>query len=168
MNTYNTALTEAMAMLAADPRTVFLGQAVAFPGTFMSTTLTDVPAEKRIEMPVAEEMQMGISIGLALDGLIPVSVYPRWNFLLCAANQLVNHLDKINVPVIVRVGVGSEKPLYPGAQHVGDFTFAFRLLVKRTWIWTLDEATDVLPAYKKALERPGPSVLVEYADRYSD
>ena len=26
----------------------------------------------------------------------PISIFPRWNFLLLAANQLVNHVDKIN------------------------------------------------------------------------
>ena len=63
----------------------------------MTNTLKDVPNEKRLEMPVDEEMQMGITIGLAMQGIVPVSFYPRWNFLILALNQLVNHLDKINI-----------------------------------------------------------------------
>ena len=31
-----------------------------------------------------------------MSGKIPVSIFPRWNFLLLAINQLVNHLDKLN------------------------------------------------------------------------
>jgi pyruvate/2-oxoglutarate/acetoin dehydrogenase E1 component len=167
LNTYAEALKEAMEMLACDERTIFLGQAVAWPGTAMSETLADVPGHKKIEMPVAEEMQMGMSIGLALDGMIPVSIFPRWNFLLLATNQLVNHLDKMWKHVIVRVGVGSEAPLYPGVQHVGDYTIGFRSLLPATLIWQLNRADGIVPAYKKALIYPGPIILVENMDNYN-
>ena len=40
-----------------------------------------IPKNKLYELPVAEEMQLGISNGLALNGHIPVSIFPRWNFL---------------------------------------------------------------------------------------
>ena len=110
-----------MEWLARDPRTVFIGQAVEVPGTAMSNTVKDIPIARRIELPVAEELQMGMSIGLALQGQVPVSIYPRWNFLLLAANQLVNHLDKIGVMsnggyqprVIIRTSIGSQRPLHP-------------------------------------------------------
>jgi pyruvate/2-oxoglutarate/acetoin dehydrogenase E1 component len=167
LNSYAEALKQAMEMLATDPRTVFLGQAVAWPGTAMSDTLADVPRHKKIEMPVAEEMQLGMSIGLALDGMIPVSIFPRWNFLLLATNQLVNHLDKMQEHVIVRVGVGSETPLYPGVQHVGDYTDIFRSLVPATLIWQLYREDEIVPAYEKALKYSGPTVLVENMDSYN-
>ena len=86
-------LTKAMDFLAKDSRTIFIGQAVEVPGTAMSNTLKEINTKKLIELPVAEEMQMGMTIGLALNGNIPVSIYPRWNFLLLAANQLINHLN---------------------------------------------------------------------------
>lgn len=156
-----------MSELALDTRVVFLGQGVRDPGTFMSTTLTHLPMRKRIEMPVAEEMQMGMSIGLALVGFIPISIYPRWNFLLLAANQLTNHLDKMRPHVIVRVGVGSSKPLDPGPQHTSDFTESFRLMMPNTHIERLECATDVETAYRSALQRSGPSILVEAADLYA-
>ena len=38
---------------------------------------------------------MGISTGLALNGFIP-DCYPRFDFLILALNQLVNHLDKLD------------------------------------------------------------------------
>ena len=165
---YKEALSAAMQELAADPRTVFLGQGVREKGTFMSTTLTEVPLEKRIELPVAEEMQLGVSIGMSLAGFIPISVFPRWNFLLLAANQLVNHLDKMKPHVIVRVGVGSTQPLDPGPQHRGDMTEAFRLLMPDTTIVKLENVESILPEYKKALNREGPTILVEIADLYEN
>lgn len=165
---YRAALSQAMEELARDPRVVFLGQGVRDPGTFMSTTLTGVPESQRIELPVMEEAQLGMSIGMALSGLIPISLFPRWNFLILASNQLVNHLDKMQPHVIVRVGVGSTKPLDPGPQHRGDFTEAFRLMMPNTHIGRLDHAADVATAYRAALRREGPTILVEIADLYAN
>ena len=95
MGNYYNELCRAMQWLGSQKNTIFLGQAVECPGTGMSTTLKSVPTSKLLEMPVAEDMQMGMSIGLSLTGIVPISIYPRWNFLLLATNQIVNHLDKI-------------------------------------------------------------------------
>ncbi len=171
-------LCRAMEFLARDERTRFLGQAVACPGTAMTNTLKNVPREKLLELPVTEEMQMGMSTGMALAGQVPVSIYPRWNFLLLAVNQIVNHLDKLPIVsnggylprVIIRTGIGSERPLHPQHQHVGDFTEAFRLMCKSIEVIRLDEPADIMPAYQKALERrDGRSTLVvEYGDYYNE
>jgi pyruvate/2-oxoglutarate/acetoin dehydrogenase E1 component len=67
-------LKRSMEYLASDSRTIFIGQAVAVPGTAMSNTLTDIASEKLIELPVAEEMQMGMSLGMGLNNMIPVSI----------------------------------------------------------------------------------------------
>ena len=83
-------LKRSMDFLSKNEKTIFIGQAVEYAGTAMTNTLSDIPIEKKREMPVTEEMQMGISIGLALDGWIPITIYPRWNFLLLAKFQL-NH-----------------------------------------------------------------------------
>mgnify|MGYP000117600495 CR=1 FL=1 len=61
----------------------------------MFNSLKSVDPNKRIELPVFEDTQMGIATGLALNGFIPVNCYPRFDFLILAMNQLVNHLDKI-------------------------------------------------------------------------
>ena len=165
---YRDEMTRAMAMLADEPHTLFIGQAVVYKGTTMSGTLANVPLAKRIELPVAEEMQMGMSIGLALSGYIPVTLFPRWNFLLLAVNQLVNHLDKINPHVIVRVGVGSERPLYPGPQHTGNFINAFRSMCGAIYFGQLDYPEQIVPAYRKALQCDSATVLVEFADYYQE
>jgi len=171
-------LCRSMDYLARDPRTLFLGQAVACAGTAMSNTVKNVPREKLLELPVTEELQMGMSTGLALTGLVPVSFFPRWNFLLLAVNQVVSHLDKLPAmsnggyqpKVIIRTGIGSERPLHPQCQHVGDFTDAFRLMCKTIEVIRLDEPRDIFPAYQKALERQDgrSTILVEYGDYYSE
>lgn len=171
-------LKRSMNFLAQDPRTVFLGQAVAVPGTAMSNTLKEVPSHRLIELPVAEEMQMGMTTGLALTGLIPVSVFPRWNFLILAINQLVNHLDKIHLmsnggyktKAIIRTGIGSQRPLHPQHQHVGDFTEAIRMMCSMVEIIRLEEPKDVFPAYEWALQREDghSTIIVEYGDYYNE
>src|SRR5271169_537624 len=112
--TYKDELTKAMSLLAENEKTLFIGQSVKFGGQAMFSTLKDVPDERRIEFPVAEDMQMGFSTGLALQGFLPVCIYPRIDFMLLCLNQLVNHLDKMNpMPkVIIRTSIGSTKPMY--------------------------------------------------------
>jgi len=167
-----------MEWLARDPRTVFIGQAVEVPGTAMSNTVKDIPIARRIELPVAEELQMGMSIGLALQGQVPVSIYPRWNFLLLALNQLVNHLDKIGVMsnsgyqprVIIRTSIGSQRPLHPQFQHIGDFTNALRLMCTTVEVVRLDKPRKIFSAYKQALLRDDgrSTLLVEWGDYYGE
>ena len=169
-------LKRAMDMLAKDPRVVFMGQAVEYAGTAMSNTLKDVPKDQLLELPVFEDTQMGMTLGLALAGYIPVSIYPRWNFLVCATNQLVNHVDKTTMMsdykprIIIRTGIGSERPLHPQHQHVGDYTDAYRLLCPNTDIIRLEEARHVYDAYCTAyLRKDGKAtVLVEYGDYYNE
>ena len=171
-------LKKSMEFIAKDNKAIFLGQAVLYPGTAMSNTLTNIPNEKKYEMPVNEDMQMGITNGLALQGYLPISIFPRWNFFLLATNQLINHLDNFkeisnggyNPKVIIRTGIGSIKPLHPGHQHVGDFTDAYNKMLKNVDIIRLEESSQVFPAYQKAyLRSDGKStILVEYGDYYNE
>ena len=167
-----------MEFLGSKKNTIFIGQAVEVPGTAMSNTLKRISKKKLLELPVAEEMQMGVTLGLAMDGNIPISIYPRWNFLLYAVNQMINHVDKFTVmagkkikpKIIIRTGVGSKRPLHPQFQHVGDFTQAFRKMTTTIDVIQLKEPKDIFPAYKKALLRNDGknTILVEYGDYYNE
>lgn len=175
MGTYKEELMKAMQLLGDHPKTVFIGQNMVYGGTSMFWTIQDVKKEKRIELPVFEEVQMGMSIGMALEGYIPVSVYPRMDFLICATNQLVNHLDKtaemsdgqFKPVVIIRTAIGSKSPLMPGPQHCQDHTEALRLLCKNINIVKLERAEQIVPEYQKALKADRPTVLVEIPDLYN-
>ena len=90
---YKEELIKSMKWLGEKDNTIFLGQATAFSGHAISGTLSDVPKDKLIELPVMEELQMGMSAGLSLEGFIPISIYPRFNFMMLSINQLVNHID---------------------------------------------------------------------------
>ena len=121
---------------------------------------------------------MGMSIGMALTGKKIISIFPRWNFLLCATNQLVNHLDKlplisegkVNPSLIIRTSVGSQRPLFPGHQHIGNMSDGFKKILNTVEIIELFEPHQVLKSYKKAYERKdGKSTLiVEFGDFYNE
>jgi len=171
---YFDALCWAMTMLAEHDEVVFLGQGVGVGGTTMSQTLEHVPNYKRIEMPVAEDMQMGMAIGMALEGLIPVCIFPRWNFLLLAANQLINHLDRLPLysayrpKVIIRTAIPSNKPFDPGPQHDDDFSDAFARMARTVRIMKLRSPTDIVRGYERALNVDYPTLLVEYTEHYKN
>jgi pyruvate/2-oxoglutarate/acetoin dehydrogenase E1 component len=177
MSKYSDELTRAMEYLAAQPKTKFLGQSVAVAGTAMRNTLLNVDESKLLEFPVDEDLQMGVSIGLALAGVIPISIFPRWNFLLVATNQIVNHLDKLKEltqiqnpgKVIIRTGIGSENPLHPGPQHTGDLTEAFRLMCPNLNVVRLDETDQIFTEYKYAYDREDgvSTILIEWGDKYN-
>lgn len=171
---YYEELKKAMSLLAKNPDTLFIGQAVEYEGTGLYDSLTHIPNKKRLELPVAEYFQSGLANGMAINGMIPVSTFPRWNFLLMGVDQIVNHLDKFPTmsngrckpKVIIRVAVGSERPVDPQCQHKGNFAEAFRLMTQNINIVELHEPDQIVPAYREALEREDgvSTILVEFAD----
>ena len=171
---YKKELTKAMQMLSNDERVIFIGQNLIYKGNIMFETLEGVPLEKRIELPIMEDAQLGISIGLSLEGYIPLSIFPRMDFLIIATNQLVNHLDKIEEmssgrfkpKVIIRTMVGATKPLYPGLQHCSDYTKVLRHFLKNINVVKLTEVEQIMNAYKRALVSERSTILIEMGDLY--
>ncbi len=172
MTAYFDELAKSMHWLAQQPGTIFMGQAVACPGTAMSRTLQHIKPELLLELPVAEDMQMGMAIGMSLAGFIPVCIYPRFNFLLLAMNQLVLHLDKLPLyseyrpKVIIRTAVATDDPMDPGPQHLGDFTIPMQSMLRTVKVEKITEAEQVLPAYAAAFQRPESTLLIEMAGMY--
>jgi len=174
-DSYKYALIKSMTELGKKEDTIFIGQQLLWYGNPMSATVCNVPKEKMIEVPVMEESQMGISLGLAMAEKFVITFYPRWDFLICATNQLVNHVDKLEAMsqgtwkpnMIIRVGKGSEKPLDPGYQHKGDYLEGFEKILKYSKIHNLINKEMVSEAYKHAYETGGIHIIVEYSDLYN-
>ena len=169
-------LTKSMKLCMDDPSTIFIGQQIVYYGNPMSKTIEGLPKERMIETPVMEETQMGMSIGLSMVGHKVVTFYPRWDFLICACNQLINHADKLEIMsdgewkpnIIVRVGKGSDKPLDPGHQHKADYTEPFKKMLTNAVVTKLDSYEKIYPAYEKAIKEGGLHILVEYPELYYD
>lgn len=168
---YHEQLTSAMTMLAENPRAIFVGQCAQYSGTTMTDTLRDVPMKQRLEFPVAEDFQMGFCIGLALDGWLPICMYPRWNFLILALNQLVNHLDKMpryNPRIIIRVVTPDASKFDPGPQHNSDFSKGVLSMLTRVRMVALDSPIAVRREYEIARDAPHSTLLVEFARLYGN
>lgn len=173
---YREELVKSMRWLASQEHTLFIGQAVRYPGHAIFNTLEDaeVPMGKRYEMPVTEELQMGISIGLALQGYIPISIFPRMDFLIIAMNQLVNHLDKFEKmthgdfcpKVIIRTMVGSRTPLDGGIQHTGDYTKGLRHLLHNINVISLERPSEIFASYRWSVTSPRSTILIEKGNLY--
>ncbi len=158
-----------MLLLAAQPNSCFIGQGVAVDGVSTFDSLDGIPMEQRLELPVVEELQLGMGIGLSLQGFLPILVYPRIDFLLRAMDQLVNHLDKLaemsrgqfTPKVIVRTRVGSKTPLNAGPQHTGQYTEAFQMMLTTVVVEEIEYPSDIMPTYGAAIRRTGSTIVVE-------
>lgn len=170
--TYKGALCASMEKMAADPATCFIGYGVRH-GRAMGT-LKNVADHQLLETPVAENLMVGVAIGMALKGRKPVVFIERFDFILNAADAIVNHLDKIRLisrgefapNILLRVVAGNQaKPLFTGETHVQDFTAAFRSMVAFP-VLQCRSADDVLRHYDEAFTRLSEhsTMLVEYKD----
>jgi len=172
MNEYKKAIHEGMLKLANLPNSIFLGQQVGV--TNFYGTLDGISDEKRIELPVAEELQLGMSIGLAMQGYLPISIYQRMDFLPRACDQLVNHLDimnemsrgQFNPKVIVRTTIGSKSPLDTGLQHSKDLTEGFKALLKNIIVVRIDSVQEAKYIYNETLTSKNSFLIIERQDLY--
>ena len=174
---YKEELIRSMDFLAKNKKTIFIGQSVQFSGNAIFNTLNNINNKKKLELPVFEDVQMGLSIGLALDGYVPISCYPRFDFLILAMKQLVNHLDKIRrmsnnevkPRIILRTSIGAKKPLDGGLQHTQDFTALFKNVLKEVNVVLLKDSSQIYNEFKKSLYRKdGKSTLmIEYGEFYN-
>ncbi len=175
---YKNEIVKSMEWLGEKEDTVFIGQSVKYSGNAIFNTLNTIPDNKKIEVPVVEDLQMGLSTGMALEGFVPITCYPRFDFLLLACNQLVNHLDKIDYMskgnmtsrVIIRTSIGAKRPLDGGIQHTQNYTKVFQALLTDVNVVLLNEPEEIFPAFQLAYEREDSksTLIVEWGDYYNE
>ena len=124
---YAKAINEALSLaLENDPGVFVFGQGVDDPSAMFGTTLglpARFGAERVFDAPLSEDAMMGVSTGAAMNGLRPVFMHNRPDFVLLAFNQLVAHAAKFhfmdngqtNVPLVVWAAIG--RGWGSGAQH---------------------------------------------------
>lgn len=169
---YQDIVKKEMDQLACDDKVVFIGYNILH-GSKSYGTLKDVPYEKLIETPVAENLMAGLAIGLAIEGFKPVLFYERHDFMLIALDAIINHIDKIEqmshqefkCPLIIRAIVGSTKPLYPGPQHLQDFSELFKKMLHFP-VYDCKTGEDLQKAYKEAVKFEKPVMIIERKDLY--
>lgn len=172
--TYKEEIQKSMQFLAKNKNVLFLGQSVSVPGNLIFHSLSKVNKKNKIELPVFEDTQMGISIGLALNGFIPVTCYPRFDFFILSLNQTINHLDKIkdissnefNPFVIIRILVGAKKPIDAGLQHTQNYYREIKSMSKNLNVIDLRDKKKIFQSYKNCMKLKKSSIFIEYSDQY--
>jgi pyruvate dehydrogenase E1 component alpha subunit len=168
--TYKDAVETAMTKFGEEGA-VFIGYNVAR-GDAMGT-LKGVPFEQKIETPVAENLMMGLAIGMSFEGFKPVVYFERHDFMLVAMDAIVNHLDKIErishgefkVPVIVRAIAADSGPFYSGITHSQDFTELLKAAVTIPVIEPTN-GPEVINAFRGAALSGRPAIIIEKKSRY--
>jgi len=124
---YGQAINEALALaLDHDPTVFVFGQGVDDPSAMFGTTRglqQKFGRERVFDSPLSEEGMMGVSAGAAMNGMRPVFMHNRPDFILLAMNQLVTHAAKFHymdngqttVPMVVWAAIG--RGWGSGAQH---------------------------------------------------
>jgi pyruvate dehydrogenase E1 component beta subunit len=124
---YGQAINEALTLaLDHDPTVFVFGQGVDDPSAMFGTTrgLQQKFGRDRVfDSPLSEEGMMGVSTGAAMNGMRPVFMHNRPDFILLAMNQLVTHAAKFHfmdngqttVPMVVWAAIG--RGWGSGAQH---------------------------------------------------
>ena len=176
MKKYKDELIKGMEWLSEKKDTIFLGQSVSYSGNAIYNTLKTLPEEKKLEVPVFEEVQMGMSTGMAMNGLVPISCFPRFDFLMRCMDALVNHLDKMQSmtefsyrpKVIMRTSIGSTNPLDGGVQHTQDYTMSFKSMLHEVDVVLLEEPENIFGEFENAYNADRSTLLVEYGDYYND
>ena len=168
------AITKKMLELSQNDKVRFIGYNTAKGHQMYSTLSHPCSLSRCIETPVAENLMMGLGMGLALEGYIPIVCFERCDFILPAIDALVNHMDKLpfisgnqfQFKMIVRIIVGTDKPIDPGCQHTGSYIEALDSMLKYTPILPIMEKRDIKRAYNlDTLTRA--RVVVEYKSLYS-
>jgi pyruvate dehydrogenase E1 component beta subunit len=171
---YSEAVKVSMENLSSIDDVRFMGYNLKY-GSMSYGSLTRIDPTKIIELPVAEQLMAGLAIGMSLQGFLPVLIFERHDFLLLAADQLINHLSKIRTmskgefapKVIIRAIVGGTKPFHPGPQHTQNFTDLIRNHTTFA-VYEPETSEDVISAYTAAMDDPKSSFISEARDKYGN
>lgn len=173
--TYKQAIKEQCEKYAQDPRTRFIGYNTSH-GSRMYGTLDGIAVGQCIEAPVAENLMVGLAIGMCLERFCPVVCFERHDFMLLAMDALVNHVDKLSwisgdqfkLPIIVRAIVGSKTPMDPGPMHSQNYATSLRNMLKHTPVLCPTNYVELKEAWEYVGKtQSGAVVIVEFKDDYA-
>jgi pyruvate dehydrogenase E1 component beta subunit len=168
--TYVQAIREAHAqMLASDPRVFVVGQGLWSPwyaGASLDGLDQEFGRARLLDTPVSENAVTGMAVGAALAGMRPIVFHPRMDFMLLAADPIINQAanwsylfgGQIGVPLVIRAVInrGGEQ----GAQHSQALHAMFMHIpgLKVVMPATPYDAKGLLIA---ALEDPNPVLYID-------
>jgi len=167
----NHALHDAM---AADDRVLVFGEDVARLGGVFRVTeglAETFGAQRCFDTPLAESAIIGIAVGLAIRGFVPVPEIQFDGFSYPAFDQMVSHLAKyrlrtrgeVDMPVTVRIpsfgGIGAVEHHSESTETYWVHTAGLKVVVPST-------PSDAYWLLRQAITTPDPVVYLEPKRRY--
>jgi 2-oxoisovalerate dehydrogenase E1 component beta subunit len=160
--------------MKADDRVVVLGEDVgARGGVFRATAgfLEEFGEERVIDTPLAESAIVGVAIGMALRGLLPVAEIQFADFIHPAFDQLVSEAARIRyrsngdwgVPLVVRTPYGGG---VHGALYHSQSVEAFFAHVPGLKVVVPATPFDVKGLLLAAINDPDPVLFLEHKKTY--
>ena len=155
--------------LERDERVFLLGQDIARGGGTFGVTrglLARFGEDRVRDTPISEQAIVGAAVGAAMMGERPVAEILMMDFLGIASDQLVNQAakqrffsaGKVDVPVVVRCGIGTQFGM--GAQHAQSFESWYSHVPGLTVVWP-STPRDAKGLLKAAIRFDGPVLFLE-------
>ena len=157
-----------------DDRIVILGEDVgARGGVFRATMgfLDEFGDERVLDTPLDETLIAGVSIGMALDGLLPVAEMQFADFIFPAFNQIVQEAARIRyrsngdfgVPMVIRTPYGGG---VHGALYHSQSIEAFFSHVPGLKVVAPSTPYDARGMLIQAIQDPDPVIFLEHKKCY--
>jgi acetoin:2,6-dichlorophenolindophenol oxidoreductase subunit beta len=174
--TYGQAVNQALrGAMAQDPRVVLLGEDVAVQGGIFGVTqgLLEEFGPKRVrDTPISEAAFVGLAVGAAMTGLRPVVEIMFMDFMLVAADQVVNQAAKmrymtggqVQVPLVIRTQQGGGRG--GGAQHSQSFDALFAH-IPGLKVALPSTPADAYGLLLSSLADPNPVIFIEHKLLYA-
>ena len=173
---YKDILSKYTSRLVNDCSYMIIGQGATDGGHGMCSTISSQLYSKCIELPVFEETQTGIALGMGLSGVNVISIYPRFDFFISGLSQLINHSDKLKIMsagkftpnIVFRVGVGARVPLDAGPQHTNNYTSQLREMLTSIQVHEFVKYSDPSVVFEDIISKGGIHLTVEHYEYYED
>jgi 2-oxoisovalerate dehydrogenase E1 component beta subunit len=160
--------------MAADDRIVVLGEDIAVRGGVFRITqgfLDEFGEQRVIDAPLAESGIVGIALGMALHGLIPVAEIEFADFIHPAFDQIVSEVARMRyrtngdfgLPMVIRVPWGGG---IHGALYHSQSIEAFYGHVPGLKVVTPSTPYDAAGLLRAAIRDPDPVIYLEHKKTY--
>jgi pyruvate dehydrogenase E1 component beta subunit len=157
--------------MARDERVFCLGEDIGIPGGYGGAFTVTLGLEKQfpermIDTPISEAAIFGMACGAALMGLRPIADVQYGDFLLCAADQIIDNIaklrymsgGKLKLPLVMRAPVGVTGR---GAQHAQSLETYF-LSCPGIKIVAPATAYDAMGLLRSAVRDEDPVLIFEH------
>ena len=158
--------------MAADSRVIAMGEDISIGGSFhLSLGLLERFGPERIlDTPVAEAGFVGLAIGAAIGGLRPVVDFQYGDFLLPAADQIIQQASKfrlmsggkVRVPLTLHAPTGASGR---GAQHANSVENYF-FGVPGLAVGVPSNPYDAKGMFTTAIRHPDPVLICSHKHLY--